>query len=212
MSLNPSHELPKFLVENISRELVLAIEEGLLASSERAFLASQQANPGHQTNVLGQLRHFHNNEAFHLVLENHGLSPSPIRGNKIITSRSGIGVIGRFNSSEPTFSSGRRSKTRKDMASVNEVIQTLIQPTLFETNATRQFVLFFVAEFNERMQEKPAAIWLAVPNSMMTNWLFCERVEDFLSRYELSTPQLDLATPTLKKRIPKDGTDFGSEQ
>ena len=56
------------LVDCISRELVMAVEDALNAGAERAFEASRGADPGHLPHVLGQNRHFQMNEAYHRAL------------------------------------------------------------------------------------------------------------------------------------------------
>lgn len=91
--------IPDLLVQNIDRDLILAIEESLMVGALRAYECSKNMQFGHRPSVLGQMRHFHMNETFHRALEAKNASPTAIRGNEIVTGHSGIFTLARVNTS-----------------------------------------------------------------------------------------------------------------
>lgn len=204
------------LVKNIPRELVMGLEEAKLVGAQRAFAAARGMDDGHFSNALGQLRHFHMNESFHRALTVAGASPSPLRGNQIVTGKSGIFTLARFNTKYGVWSSGRRSETRKQMSLANAAIEPLVQPGLFSSYVEpSQAIVFVVACFTGSMHsqpEIPVSIEIAVPDRYMRNWLFREPIDAFIKRYDQQSVagQDDLAVPKLKKDIgkqqDKDGT------
>ena len=75
-------------------------------------------------------------------------SPSPLRGNQIVTGRAGIFTLARFNTKYRVWNSGRRSETRKQMSPANAAIEPLVQPGLFSGYVEpSQAVVFIVACF-----------------------------------------------------------------
>jgi hypothetical protein len=166
---------------------------------------------GHLPHVVGQLRHFHMNESFHRTLAAGEVLPTAICGNGIVSGRSGVFTLARFNIPEGFWINGRRSHTRRQMSFANKALEPLIQPELFDQYASpSEAVAFFVACFSGSLRvqpESPVSIQIAVPNGDMRGWLFREPVNVFLQRYEQKPAvQNDLATPTLKK-IRKQGND-----
>ena len=204
------------LMRNLSRELVLGLEEASLVGAQRAYAAARGMDEGHLPSVVGQLRHFHMNESFHRALAVADASPSPLRGNQIVTGRSGIFTLGRFNSKWGVWNSGRRSETRKQMSLANAAIEPLVQPELFSSYVEpSQAVVFIVACFAGSLHSQPdtpVSIEIAVPDRHMQGWLFREPIDAFIKRYDQQSTagQDDLAVPKLKKSIgkqqPKDGT------
>jgi hypothetical protein len=204
------------LVRNIPRELVMGLEEANLVGAQRAYAAARGMDDGHLPSVVGQLRHFHMNESFHRALSVGGASPSPLRGNQIVTGRAGIFTLARFNTKYGVWNSGRRSETRKQMSLANAAIEPLVQPELFSDYVPpSDAVVFLVACFAGSLHvqpETPVSIQIAVPDRNMESWLFREPVDLFVKRYDQkqTTAQDDLAMPKLKKNIgkqqDKDGT------
>lgn len=203
------------LVKNVPREVVMGVEDALAVGAQRAYLAARGMDEGHLPHVVGQLRHFHMNEAFQRALAANGVEPSPIRGNGIVTGRTGVFTLARFNIPDGFWINGRRSQTRRQMSLANMAIEPLVQPELFSGyQPPSDAVAFFVACFSGNLNiqpESPVSIQIAVPDRHMRGCLFKEPLERFLKRYD-QTPmgQDDLAVPKLKKNIgkqlDKDGT------
>jgi hypothetical protein len=213
---HPTQEtIPGLLLKNLTRETVLGVEEALHVGAQRAYAASRGMDEGHLPHVVGQLRHFHMNEAFQRALTTANASPSQIRGNSIVMGRNGVFTLARFNISEGVWVNGRRSHTRRQMSLANKTVEQLVQPELFgdyqpPTNA----VAFFVACFSRSLHiqpESPVSIQIAVPDRDMRGWLFREQLSEFAKRFDQRPiEQQDLAVPRLKKgvgkRQDKDGT------
>lgn len=203
------------LVKNVPREVVMGVEDALTVGAQRAYIAARGMDEGHLPHAVGQLRHFHMNEAFQRALGANGAEPSPIRGNGIVTGRTGVFTLARFNIPEGFWINGRRSHTRRQMSLANMAIEPLVQPELFSGyQPPSDAVAFFVACFSGNLNvqpESPVSIQIAVPDRHMRGWLFKEPLEEFVKRYDqMSVGQHDLAVPKLKKNIgkqqDKDGT------
>ena len=203
--------IPDLLLRNVPRDLVLGIEDALGAGAKRAFGSAKGMDEGHLPHVVGQLRHFNMNEAFYRALAGGDAAPTAIRGNGLVTGRTGVFTLARFNIPEGFWINGRRSHTRRQMSFANKGIEPLVQPELFDQyTAPSDAVAFFVACFSGSLHiqsESPVSIQIAVPDRDMRGWLFKEPLNEFLQRYE-QTPavQDDLAKPKLKK-IKKQGND-----
>lgn len=215
-TLNVNETIPDLLVKNINRQTVVAIKEALDVGAKRAYIAAHGMNNGHLPHIVGQMRHFHMNETFHQALASANASPTPIRGNSIVTGREGIFTLGRFNIKEGVWINGRRSHTRKQMSMANMAIEPLIQPELFMDYTTpSNAVVFFVACFAESLHvqpESPLSIQIVVPDRYMKDWLFKESADVFMNRYEQKASiQHDLAIPKLKKDSDKKDKDGTSE-
>lgn len=216
MALTNHETIYELLVRNIPRELVMGLEEAKLVGAQRAFAAARGMDDGHLPSVVGQLRHFHMNESFHRALAVADASTSPIRGNQIVTGRSGIFTLARFNTKYGVWNSGRRSETRKQMSLANAAIEPLVQPGLFSGYVEpSQAVVFVVACFAGSLHSQPdtpVSIEIAVPDRHMQGWLFREPIDAFIKRYDQQSTagQDDLAVPKLKQNIgkqqDKDGT------
>ncbi len=207
----PSESIPDLLVRNVPRGIVMAVEEALAVGAQRAYVAAKGMDEGHLPHVVGQLRHFQMNELFHRALAMGGASPTNISGNGIVSGRSGVFTLARFNIPEGFWINGRRSQTRRQMSFANKAIEPLVQPELFDQyTPPSDAVAFFVACFSGSLQiqpESPLSVQIAVPDRDMRGWLFREPVSTFLQRYE-HTPMVqdDLAKPKLKK-IKKQSND-----
>lgn len=207
--------IPGLLMQNIPRALVIGVEENLIVGAQRAHLASKGMDTGHIAHVTGQMRHFHMNQTFYQALEAANVNPTPLRGSGIVTGRSGVFTIGRFNIPEGVWINGRRSQTRRQLSYANKAIEPLVQPELFDAYVPpSEVAVFFVACFassKSMCSESPTSIQIAVPNRNMKSWLFKESTGVFLQRYDQNiTLQDDLAKPKLKTNIGKrnqNGTD-----
>jgi hypothetical protein len=215
----PTETVPALLARNIPRALVLAMEDALSAGAARAYAAAEGMEDGHLPHVVGQLRHFHMNEVFHQALAIAEAAPTPIRGNGVVTGRTGVFTLARFNVPEGVWVNGRRSKTRRQMSLANKSIEPLVQHGLFNVyTPPANAVAFFVACFSGSIHvqpEAPLSIQIAVPNPQMTAWLYREPLSAFLEHYEghVSTAAAeDRAVPRLKNIVKKneqDGTGRG---
>lgn len=208
--------IPDLLVRNIPREIVLGIEEALTVGAQRASGTANGMADGHRPHIVGQMRHFHMNESFHRALTVGNASPSPIRGNGIVTGRAGVFTLARFNIPEGFWVNGRRSQTRRQMSMANKAIEPLVQPGLFEQYAPpSEAVAFFVACFSGSLHhqpEMPVSIQIAVPDRYMRGWLFREQLGAFVQRYDQKPAgQEDLAIPKLRRNIGKQGKDGTSQ-
>lgn len=211
MPLPPTDSIPDLLLRSIPRGLVMAVDEALGVGAQRAHAAAKGMDEGHLPHVVGQLRHFHMNESFHRALAMGDASPTAIRGNGIVSGRSGVFTLARFNIPEGFWINGRRSHTRRQMSFANKAIEPLVQHELFDQYTTpSDAVAFFVACFSGSLHiqpESPVSIQIAVPDRDMRGWLFREPVNAFLQRYEQKPAvQDDLAKPKLKKNK-KQGND-----
>jgi hypothetical protein len=213
----PKETIPNLLVKNIPRLLVLAIEEAFSVGAQRAYGAAQGMDEGHLPHVVGQLRHFHMNEAFHRALAANNASPCPIHGSGIVTGRTGVFALARFNAKDKLWNNARRSNTRRQMSEANRAIEPLVQPSLFSGyEAPTEAVAFFVACFagSLRIQpESPVTMQIAVPDHHMKQWLFRESLDRFIERYDAPARlQDDMARPKLKKNITKNLDKDGTAQ
>ena len=206
--------IPGLLLRNLSREIVMGVEDALVVGARRAYAAAHGMDDGHLPHVVGQLRHFHMNESFQRALAVSGASPTPILGNGVVMGRAGIFTLARFNTSNRTWINGRRSHTRRLISMKNMAIEPLAQPDLFaDYSPASDAVAFFVSGFSGSLHlqpESPLSIHIAVPDRNMRRWLFAEPVDAFLKRYDQEpAAQVDLAIPKLKRNInrqSKDGT------
>lgn len=198
--------IPALLVRNISREIILGVQEALVVGAQRAYTAARGMDDGHLPHIVGQLRHFHMNESFHRALAASDATPAPIRGNGIVTGRAGVFTLARFNMPEGFWINGRRSRCRREMSMANQAIEPLVQPELFaDYEPPSEAVAFFVSCFSRPLQvhpESPVSIHIAVPDRLMKGWLFRESVDAFIDRYDQKPLlQHDLVLPKLKKNI-----------
>ncbi len=189
----------------------MGINESLYAGAERAYVRAKHDATGHRASILGNMRHWCMNEEFYKSLLANGCSPSPLKGNNLVTGKSGIFNIGRINDNNVSWNNLTRAKTRQRLAEHNSFIESLVQPSLFENpknipTATVFFLARFSGNFAEQ-PESPLSIELVVPSPDMRAWLFREEIGLFLKRYEQVVTQSDNAFTKLKSnKIKKDGT------
>lgn len=198
--------IPDLLQRSLPRELVMAVEEALSVGAQRAYAASKGMDEGHLPHVVGQLRRFPMNEAFH-----RAMGEALPTANGIVIGRAGVFTLARFNIPDGSWINGRHSHTRRQMSFANKTIEPLVQLGLFDQyTAPSDAVAFFVACFSGSLlipPDAPVSIQIAVPDCEMRGWLFKEPLNVFLRRYEQKpAPQDDLAKPKLKK-IKKQGND-----
>lgn len=202
MSLTKPEKIAAMLVGNIGRDVVLAVEESLTAAAARGCAGATELELGHRAHAMGQLRHFHMNQAFCQALTLAGADPTPIRGNSIVVGRTGIFMLSRFNLSNGVWNNGRRSITRRQLSEANSAIELAVRPDLFGTEEpVTKATAFFVASFSGSLSDRPEAplsIDIAVPDKEMKSWLFRESVPAFLKRYDAVPAQIDMAKPRLK--------------
>jgi hypothetical protein len=208
--------IPSLLLRHVPRTLVMGIEEALNAGAHRAYAAAKGMDDGHLPHVVGQLRHFHMNEAFQRALAAGDASPSAIVGNGIVKGRAGVFTLARFNIAQGVWINGRRSQTRRQMSLANAALEPLVQTGLFDSYVPpSEGVAFFVACFSGSLHiqpESPVSIQVAVPDREMRGWLFKEPLQIFVQRYEPNlTAQADLAKPKLKRHIRKQGGDGAAQ-
>lgn len=199
----PQETIQALLVRNIPRDLIMGVEDALKTGAQRGFGAGVGMSQGHRPHAVGQMRHFHMNEAFWEALAAGGAEPTPIQGNKVVVGRTGVFKLGRFNISNGVWNNGRRSRTRREMSLANRAVEPLVTPDLFESYLpVTQATAFFVAVFDRSVQDSlavPVSIDLAVPDHQMKGWLFRMATTSFLELYETPVAtQPDLAMPTLK--------------
>src|SRR3546814_2037759 len=121
---------------------------------------------GNLSSVVGHLRHSQINESFQCALAVADASLSPLRGNQIVTGRSGIFTLARFNTKYGVWNSGRRSETRKQMSLANAAIEPLVRPGLFSGYVEpSQAVVFVVACFAGRTAEHTSELQSIMRNS-----------------------------------------------
>ena len=200
--------IASLLVQHIPRDLIMGVEDALLIGAQRGTSAGSGMNPGHRSHAVGQMRHFHMNETFRDALEAAGTNPTQIKGNRVVTAKSGIFALGRFNISNGVWNNGRRSRTRREMAMANMSIEPLVTPDLFDAyQPVTKATVFFVGVFDLSVQDTaavPLSIDIAVPDHELKEWLFRMPITQFLTLYEsqnITDEQPDLAVPLLKPGI-----------
>lgn len=200
------------VTSNLPRELLLAVEDALTAGAARAYAAAVGMDDGHLPHVLGQLRHFHMNEAFHRALASVGASPTAIQGNALVVGRCGIFGLGRFNTPLGVWNLGRRSTIRRQMSQANSVIERLVHPDIFSPSVVpTEAAAFFVSVFSGSPRvspDVPQAIYLTVPTKDMRGFVYRENLRVLLDQVDQPSSQVDRAKPQLKgKQTKKDGTE-----
>lgn len=101
-----------------------------------AHAASKGMDEGHLPHVVGQLQHFHMNEAFQRALAMGEARPTAIRGNGIVSGRVGVPTLARFKIPDGFWVNGRRSHTRRQMSFANKAIEPVVQLELIDHYAT----------------------------------------------------------------------------
>lgn len=207
-----NQDIPATLVTHLPKDLIMGINDSLYAGAERAYLRAKHDASGHRASILGNMRHWCMNEEFFKTLLVNECSPTPLKGNHLVTGKSGIFNLGRINDNNVSWSNLTRAKTRQQLAEHNRYIESLVQPGLFDSPehipvATVFFLARFSGSFAEQ-PESPVSVEVVVPSPDMRSWLFRESIGLFLCRYEQPLPQKDTAFTTLKsKTIRKAGTE-----
>jgi hypothetical protein len=198
-----SETIANLIVETLPRDLILTVDELLEAGAVRAYQKAKDASDGHLSHVVGTLRHFCMNEAFHAALDGNGGAPTPVRGNRLVVGRVGVIQLGRFNIHPGPWYNARRSKSRLVMAEANRAIEPWVIQDFFDPQsvvAPATMTVFFVAVFSSFVKdgERPMSIEIAVPDKDMRGWLFREPIDLFVQRYTKKVVQEDKALPKLK--------------
>jgi hypothetical protein len=200
------------LLKALSRDLVMGIEDALKSAAERGALVGGALQTGHRANAVGQMRHFHMQEAFAGALEAGGAKPTAVRGNNLIFGQAGMLTIGRLNVASHSWNNARRSKSRKRAVLINKAIEHLVHPDLFMSadEPIRSGLAFFVAVFDRPLDDTGAQalrIEIAVPDTELRLWLYRKPITKFLALYEpAAVTQIDGAIPKLKEGVRKRGT------
>ncbi len=210
-----SETIANLIVESLSRDFILTVDELLEAGAVRAYQKAKDASDGHLPHVVGTLRHFFMNEAFHAALDGNGGAPTQVRGNRLVVGRIGAIQLARFNTHRGPWNNARRSKQRLVLAEANKAIEPLVTEDLLDPQPYVEpatFTVFFAAVFspNVRDGERPISTEIAVPDKDMTGWLFREPIELFLRRYSKKSVQEDKARPKLKIIKENEATPPGS--
>lgn len=129
-------DIPSTLVKAFPKDLVMGVHDGLMAGASRGYTRAKHDNAGHKKTILGYMRNWCMNEEFHTVLTANGCEPTPLRGNNLVVGKHGIFNIGRINDNNVAWNNLTRSKTRRELASHNRFIETLVQPGLFDEPGT----------------------------------------------------------------------------
>lgn len=211
MDMEAKGALADALVELIPREFCAALDDGLRAATKRAHAEAAARDEGHRSSVLGQARHFHQNEAFALALDACGIRRNPIKGNGIVVGDLAPAYFARFSISNPTWNRVRRSAQRLKMSRKNLWLQELVQPGLFEASQLieGQITVFFVSVFSGSLKvqpDAPVSIDIVVPDVTLSERLFSESLTAFLGRYAEPAQQTDIAHVRLKEVAQKRQT------
>jgi len=210
MTAKSSKAIHRLVIQNLPRDFVLAILEGLEGAAAAAFNSVTVSHPGHLAHELGNARHFRANEVFFDVLLAYGASPSPLKGNDLVVGQTGDLKLGRFNVRAGPWYNARRSRKRVELTQANEYLAELVQPSLFERGQKAATgIVFFVTEFGESPDPRPRDILVAVPAPGMTSWLYCESITTFLQGYNEPSRQDDFAKPVLRASVKKGKDNEG---
>ncbi len=205
MTLEAEQTIVKALLQHLSQGLCRALEEGLFAAGERAYIESARRHEGHLPQALGQARHFHSNEAFAQALDIAGVEHSPLCGNDIIIGQVGSLLLGRFNTNNHKWNGARRSTRRLELASHNKWLERLHQPALFgEQISHAHMAVFFVSVFSGSVKvqpERPLSVEIAVMDTTLSERLFREPLSMLLNRYAQPVDQLDQVHVRLKAAV-----------
>jgi len=210
--LKAREEVMQLLVQNLDKNLVLAIEEALVAGARIAHANAAGMHEGHLAHALGTWRHYKMNEAFAAALLAAGAAPTPVKGNSIVVGHAGILKLARLNVRSGPWDRARRSTQRLILAAANDQFAELFQPSLFdEAPRVSEGTVFFVSVFNDSPQhdaEEPLEILVAVPTPGLKSWPFCRPLSALIEAYSRPVDQVDHAKPKLKASVRrKNGTE-----
>lgn len=207
MSIKIDNKIPELIKQSIPKELMLAVQEGVMAANEIAVRSVNTGlSDGHIRHALGQMRHFYGNEMFSKAIASCGFEATAIKGNTVVTATCGMWTLGRYNTIANDWTKGKRSKSRRELVKKNLYLEQFVQNDFFGHNNLPQMgVVFFVCS---HFQTSPSSIetevdiHIVVTNSKMTAILFDESLNQFLDRYSIHNNTVrDKAVPKLKRNI-----------
>lgn len=213
-------ELEKLIKENIPRDALMAFDDAYKAGDKKCIAhAPKLFEQGHRPSGAGQIRHLFVNESFHEALAVHGADPTPLSGTKLVVGKIGIFSIARLNVPGHKWVRLKNSKTRRQLAQLNTVIErTYIQDDMFEAEKTVSagtiFILGVMDGWNADAKITALTqVMVALPAPDMESWLYIKPLTEFLKLYDLpeNTNQQDGAVPKLKAQTKKQtGNDQGN--
>lgn len=208
-------DLDSLIVQNIPLDALRALADAYRAGNEKCLKTAKLFDKGHRSSGAGQNRHFFINEAFHDALAAHGANPTRLCGAKIVTGRFGVLNVARLNIAEHPWSRVKKSKTRKQLASINEVLERqLVQGDMFieGEEVLKEGTVFIVGLMNGYDADAGIStltgIRVAIPSADLDGWLYFKSLDEVLKLYTTEeVPDLaDLdrkAQPVLKKGLAK---------
>jgi len=200
-------KIADLIVEQVPKQLLMAIIDAVYVGSIRAYDASKKKSQGHRATALGFERYLNLNETIHEVFEANGCSPEKLSGNRIVEGHIGIFTIVRESYNDNRWKRLFRSKRKQTLIAENSFVERIVQPDLFSNGTdVPKATLAIVCRFSGTLQNQPEAplsIELVVPSSDGKQWVFHEPLEVFLTRYDIAPSQEDKAFPGLKKGVIK---------
>lgn len=213
-------ELEKLIKENIPRDAFMALDDAYKSGDLKCIThAPLLFSQPHRPSGAGQIRHFFNNETFHEALSVHGASPTPLSGTRLVVGKLGIFNIARLNVPGHKWVRLKTSKSRKQLAQLNEAIENkYVQPGLFDTDRVVStgtiFILGVMDGWNAGAKISALTqVMIALPAPNLESWLYIKPLNEFLKLYDLpeNNNQQDGAVPTLKAQPKKQtGNDQGN--
>jgi hypothetical protein len=199
-------KLEKLIVEQIPRDLVMALEDAYRSGDERGRMSASEFAAGHRPSAAGSGKHFHINEAFHEALQAHGAEPTPLRGTQIVVGRVGIFHIARLNVPGHKWVSLRRSAMRERLAEFNRSIQHhYVQRSLLDEDMPPPvggtiFVLGVMDGQDANGVAQLTQVMITLPAPDMKSWLYKKSVAELLDVYDRpeTVVQADNVKPRLK--------------
>lgn len=211
---NAKDEIIELLVNNLPKQLVIGIRDGIYVASTRAYEKSKDNHEGHRPYALGLQRHIELNEVLHEIFEANGCSPLKLCSNKIVEAQSGILTIAKETYSGSKWQKAFNSVRKQTLIAENKHIETKVQPDLFSSSSViPKATVFVVCQYSGSLTQSPDApikIELVVPSASANgkSWIFHEEINTFLAHYEPKVHQIDKAMSKLKKGIiKKDGSE-----
>jgi hypothetical protein len=207
-------ELEQLIKENIPRDALMAFDDACRDADRKCIEHAKLFVKPHRSSGAGQNRHFFMNESIHEAFTVHGANPTHLSGAKVVVGRLGIFNLARQNVSGYKWQKLRNSKTRSQLAQVNDAIeQTYVQPSLIEPDRkVHEGTIFLLCVMDgwdaDAGIAKLTQVMIALPAPDMESWLYTKPLTEFLKLYDLpgAPTQPDGAEPKLKV-IPKKQTD-----
>jgi len=202
--------LEDLVAKNISPDEALLLMRALMAGAQKAADAAKDVDEKYRSTHLGQVRHTYMNQEFDRALAALRMPPHPLCGSKIVSGLAKELVVVRLNIREGDKLAKCRSVTKRRLAAGNGHLRRLVEPELpgildFEDFAPSGGTVIFLAEFPPGYMSLPS-LYIAVPDEIMSSWLFRMSIDVFAVRHEdaggqeVTVVQSDNAKPRLKKQ------------